>query len=395
MKTPQTFASQLVRNRPRGRHGLALLIALTMCSVGGSTRVRAQARLCDDITTPKRLDDLIVRGQCVTRTVGPSNQPHETLHQTTREAQVGDRVVVLVDGLARLQAAGTPAGTGASAPTAVDWSHALLFLDGQPLKGVNPLSVPDSGHSDLEFRLTRDPGNRDAWIGLLGGAIRQRPVRLSVGFEGQPPLRTEVDNFQLIAIPTPWLWTWIGLCSLVLGLLLWTGRTSNILRAVGVEPSGSAPAAGGGAPVAQAQTPKKPFSLARTQMAFWFFIVLAAYVFIWLVTGQLDVLTSSVLGLIGISAATGVAGNTIDAGRQAGANPPPALQSSGFFTDILSDDHGVSLARVQIAIWTVVLGIIFSRSVYQDLAMPQFDATLLGLMGISNGTYVGFKGLER
>jgi hypothetical protein len=26
-----------------------------------------------------------------------------------------------------------------------------------------------------------------------------------------------------------------------------------------------------------------------------------------------------------------------------------------------------------------------------NLVMPEFDATLLGLMGISNGTYIGFK----
>jgi hypothetical protein len=54
----------------------------------------------------------------------------------------------------------------------------------------------------------------------------------------------------------------------------------------------------------------------------------------------------------------------------------------------------MSLARLQIGIWTLVLAVIFARSVYRDLAMPEFDATLLGLMGISNGTYLGFKGAE-
>jgi hypothetical protein len=32
-----------------------------------------------------------------------------------------------------------------------------------------------------------------------------------------------------------------------------------------------------------------------------------------------------------------------------------------------------------------------SRLLYNQLAMPQFSATLLGLLGISAGTYVGFK----
>ena len=34
---------------------------------------------------------------------------------------------------------------------------------------------------------------------------------------------------------------------------------------------------------------------------------------------------------------------------------------------------------------------IFVASVYKNLSMPQFSATLLGLMGISSGTYLGFK----
>jgi hypothetical protein len=33
----------------------------------------------------------------------------------------------------------------------------------------------------------------------------------------------------------------------------------------------------------------------------------------------------------------------------------------------------------------------FVASVYNELAMPAFSATLLGLLGISAGTYIGFK----
>ena len=41
-----------------------------------------------------------------------------------------------------------------------------------------------------------------------------------------------------------------------------------------------------------------------------------------------------------------------------------------------------------------MLGIIFVSSVYNNLSMPEFSTTLLGLMGISSGTYVGFKSQE-
>ena len=71
---------------------------------------------------------------------------------------------------------------------------------------------------------------------------------------------------------------------------------------------------------------------------------------------------------------------------------PDAGVSKGFLRDILSDSNGgYSFHRYQICAWTIVLGIIFLSSVYNDLTMPEFSATLLGLMGISSGTYIGFK----
>jgi hypothetical protein len=41
--------------------------------------------------------------------------------------------------------------------------------------------------------------------------------------------------------------------------------------------------------------------------------------------------------------------------------------------------------------WNLVFGVIFVRAVYYKLAMPEFSNDQLLLMGISNGTYLGFK----
>ena len=74
--------------------------------------------------------------------------------------------------------------------------------------------------------------------------------------------------------------------------------------------------------------------------------------------------------------------------------PPPASQ--GFLTDVLSDaTDGISIHRFQMFAWTIILGVIFISSVYKELAMPEFSVTLLGLMGISSGTYLGFKFPEK
>jgi hypothetical protein len=71
-------------------------------------------------------------------------------------------------------------------------------------------------------------------------------------------------------------------------------------------------------------------------------------------------------------------------------------QTRGAVRDILGDSNGIfGLHRFQIVVWTVVLGIIFCVSVVMELKMPDFSTTLLATMGISAGTYLGFKFPEK
>lgn len=65
--------------------------------------------------------------------------------------------------------------------------------------------------------------------------------------------------------------------------------------------------------------------------------------------------------------------------------------SQGWFRDITTDLNGTALHRLQTFCWTVALGAVFLISVYRELSMPDFNGTLLALMGISGAGYVGFK----
>jgi hypothetical protein len=65
--------------------------------------------------------------------------------------------------------------------------------------------------------------------------------------------------------------------------------------------------------------------------------------------------------------------------------------SMRFFVDILSEDGHITLHRLQIVIWTVVLGLVFVEQVTRELSMPVFSETLLGLMGLSSATYIALK----
>jgi hypothetical protein len=63
--------------------------------------------------------------------------------------------------------------------------------------------------------------------------------------------------------------------------------------------------------------------------------------------------------------------------------------------DILTGNDGIALHRVQMVLWTLLLSGYFWACVWRGLEMPDFDAAWLGLMGISGGTYLGFKFPER
>jgi hypothetical protein len=69
----------------------------------------------------------------------------------------------------------------------------------------------------------------------------------------------------------------------------------------------------------------------------------------------------------------------------------PKVASKNFFDDILTDVSGISLHRFQNVVWTLVLGVIFVADAVIHTTMPTFDATLLALLGISNGVYLGLK----
>ena len=181
------------------------------------------------------------------------------------------------------------------------------------------------------------------------------------------------------------------------------------------------------------------YSLGKSQMAFWGLLVVLTFAGIWFVTDTMERIPKQVLILLGISGATGLSAIVIGENKKAaekaelqstltklredqqkletdkftapGAFPPSnearlgeirskiaelsrelaSAQSAGFWRDICDDGNGMSFHRLQVVIWTAVLGAVFVDSVMRVMSMPEFPESLLFLMGISNGTYLGFK----
>jgi hypothetical protein len=248
-----------------------------------------------------------------------------------------------------------------------------LFIEGLDT-GVEPSGI-DIQSGTLTFVLDRTAQNKHIWRQFLYDPLfdPDATMRISVGIRGDRALpRAAGANLSLrlkkLYIDY-WSMTWLALLIAVALVLLVYARRSDMLR--------------DGPPI---DGVRKPFSLARVQMAWWFFLLVVGYVFIWLVTGEADSISPSLLGLVGISAATALAAVAITAP----STGPRA--SEGFMHDLISDDRGVvALDRFQVVVWTLILGGIFLTSVLWDLTMPEFSATMLALMGISSGTYIGFK----
>ncbi|MFL6277178.1 MAG: hypothetical protein ACJ74G_18495 [Blastocatellia bacterium] len=263
----------------------------------------------------------------------------------------------------------------------------LLFLDGRPVTNLSPFPPSDPEKKHLVFVLKRTDEAREVWAFLLGSprfTLRQTDV--SVGLDGEYAVTSDA-KVALRVIPMGPFIFWVFLF-LVLIVIFWvTAKRSDVLRDSGGSPPNNE---------------RKAFSLARMQAAWWFFIVLACYLLIGIITGDFSTsITGTVLVLLGISAGQVVGSAAVDAGSGANAAPPPAAgppapqtaqaTTGNWLEDIITDKNGVGFHRFQNAVWTLVLGIIFIVQVYKVLAMPQFSETLLGLMGISAGTFLGMK----
>src|SRR5215467_759149 len=216
--------------------------------------------------------------------------PKVTLVEGNLEAD--DLIKVEVDHLADWAAANNPA-------------KLVPYLNGLAIRGCYPEEIHTS-KNHLQFHLQITPDNKTTWVDLLGEPKGLRkPVTVSVGLENQSAFDTAYDDSN--RLPLTVISPRYGLIALVivlvtLVLFLWLARSTNIIREPGPKPVGGK---------------HRPYNLGRSQMAFWFFMIYASYVVIWLITSALDAITGSVLALMGISAGTALSEALIDSGKGA------------------------------------------------------------------------------
>ena len=253
-----------------------------------------------------------------------------------------------------------------------DAQHVVLFLNGRALKGLYPEQV-DLSANNLLFHIRRTDEATAVWNELFHEPVLSRRVSLSVGSVDKGAFETVFEDDRQVTLTVIPKMAAIVSAAFLFGLLIvfvYLAKTTNLIRT-----SGEAVEVG----------LRRPYELGRVQMSFWLFIIAISYLYLWLVTGDLYTIKPSHLALAGISSATAVGASVVERRRAV---------SQGFLTDILSGTYGYRFHCFQICAWTVVLGLIFVATVYDNLVMPDFSATLLALTGMSAGTYLGFAFLE-
>ncbi|WP_315838353.1 hypothetical protein [Bradyrhizobium prioriisuperbiae] len=348
------------------------------------------------------------------------------------DVELGDEIAIEVTNYPKLK------------PCATLAKRLVLFIDGRP---AGPLKLPpqiDPAGNNVKFvaKLVVElrEGSRETLAAIVERA-RAEPAGLlvSIGPDEQPAIRSEA-KLKLNPLPTRWGITWLIVFLVLLAAFVVCALRTNIIR--------------DGQPEPGALDWRGAYSLSRAQAAWWFFVVLAAYLFIGLVTGDFNnSFNSTALTLLAIGAGTALGSAAINvaktsdkatleaqtareaatqdvamlAGREAALRQEVAVEANGerkveivkqvaavqarlsaresdrakllnqsenFFRDIVSDANGVSFHRFQVVAWTVVLTVVFAKDVMSGLAMPDFNTTLLGLQGLSAATFLGLKTTE-
>jgi len=136
------------------------------------------------------------------------------------------------------------------------------------------------------------------------------------------------------------------------------------------------------------------YSLGRTQMLFWTLLFSLSYLYLCGESGTLPDIPSSMLIILGISAATTAASKILENNHKDLVPIDPNAKSEGFMLDILSDGSSINIQRFQNVAFNLLFGIIFVQKVLSARLMPDFDNNVLLMMGISAGTYAGMKATE-
>ncbi|HEY6923980.1 MAG TPA: hypothetical protein VI653_10955 [Steroidobacteraceae bacterium] len=231
----------------------------------------------------------------------------------------------------------------------------VLFLNDTEVPGLGPANYVtlENGRRALVFKLVRNSDNSAFWKELLGSpkhfmipltvALGERPEPClsaqpcktpEITIRGVNPDKPAAVEFNLIS------WAWLGIACLavvaVTAMVWGHARISTTLR---------------DNLVPQLPANQQPYSLARWQMAFWFVLIFASFIFLYVLLWDYNTISPQALALMGISGATALAAVEIDVIKDSPADATNrALRALGLNTydDVLRLEKEIEARRPQV-----------------------------------------------
>jgi len=228
----------------------------------------------------------------------------------------------------------------------------VLFLNGAEIKDLDPAEDGsyESGSTlvhALVFKLRHRTANDAFWKELLGAPSgRYVPVTVALGeaagagkssapsIIGSDP---DKSRFQFQVFSPLSMTVAVFAIVIVFVLVFGHARNRTTLR------DNLLP---------QLEASRQPFSLARCQMAFWFTLIFAAFVFLFFLLGDANTVTTQALELMGISGATALASVAIDAKKESpadGANRGLVALGLSSYEDVLRMQQEITSRQQQLA----------------------------------------------
>lgn len=235
----------------------------------------------------------------------------------------------------------------------------VLFIDGVSIDGLKP----DCSHAgEVRYTLAVNDKNAADWHELFARAPGCcRNVSVSAGTSIYQ-LDTEVLSIPMRIINRiRWAITIVLALLAVVAILLLHWRTSLL------------------------------DNLPRMQIACFALAIGIAYGYIWSTTGEVATINGSALTLLGIGLGTAAGHAILSSGKRVSvATAVQALANQGIEAPVESPVR-FGLHSLQSAVWTAIIGFIFIAAAYRELEMPNLSEQVLGILGISAGTYLALS----
>ena len=250
-----------------------------------------------------------------------------------------------------------------------------LFLQGIEMKGIVPIGM-DKSKEVLFFILHRDSASMKQWQ-LLRRIIleeKKKELLVSVGLEGEVDYPSTLRMSAELSRSGDYYVAFLSYSFAVI-LFSFLVKRSNTLRK-------------------NRQIYTDAYSLSKTLIAFWVFIILSSILFLLASINSFPHVTISVLVLLLITMISSLVAMSIDYSRYYTSSQRTVSASKSFTIDIISDSKGINIFSLQLILFTIISGSYFIISVISEMLLPVFDTYFLVIFGISHFIYLTFKWFE-